>query len=240
MKIHYLQHMPFEGLGFIGEWARAEGHLLSATRLYKGEALPEGNDFDLLVVMGGPMGACDDDQYPWLTAEKRFMEKAVEAGRPILGVCLGAQLLAAVHGARVYRNRHKEIGWFPITLTDEARNSADFAALPAQFMVFHWHGDTFDIPRGAVRIAESEACRNQAFMCGPGVIGLQFHLESTQTMIREFVRSMTEDLTEGPYVQKPAELLAGDDHFEVAHAALRHILNHLSTAAPAAMKPRRS
>ena len=173
------------------------------------------------------MGACDDDRFPWLTAEKRFIEQAVKADKPVLGICLGAQLLAAVSGARVYRNRHKEIGWLPITLTDEARRSPVFSLLPGRFAVFQWHGDTFDIPPGAVRIAESEACQNQGFMCGPKVIGLQFHLESTETSISELVRHCADDLTEGPYVQGAAEILGGRKHFAVAHAALSQILHHL-------------
>src|SRR3974377_365570 len=121
MRIHYLKHVPFEGLGFIEEWAGTNGHRVSATRQYAEETLPGSDDFDLLVVMGGHVGACDDDRCPWLTTEKRFIEQAVEADKPVLGICLGAQLLAAVSGARVYRNQHKEIGWFPVTLTREAR-----------------------------------------------------------------------------------------------------------------------
>lgn len=227
MHVHYLQHVPFEGLGYLGEWIRAKGHTLSATEFYKGGTLPEAVNLDFLVVMGGPMGAGDDDRYPWLAAEKRFIEQAVKQNKTVLGICLGAQLLAAVLGAKVLQNRHKEIGWFPVTLTREARESPIFATLPGQLTVFHWHGDTFDLPRGAIRIAESEACLNQAFQYGPRVLGLQFHLESTQASVRELILHCAEDLTKGSYVQSPAEMFSGSDRFGAANAVLNQILDRI-------------
>ncbi len=225
MRIHYLKHASFEGLGIIQEWAQAEGHPVTATHLYRGENIPERKDFELLVVMGGPMGVGDDERYPWLTAEKRFIEQAVKSDKYILGICLGAQLLAAVSGARVYRNRHKEIGWFPVTFTEEARALPVFAPLPTRLTAFHWHGDTFDLPHGAIRIAESEACLTQAFICNRKVIGLQFHLETDRTGLMELIQNCSNDLTEGPYVQSQAEMLHSGERFEAANAALRHILN---------------
>jgi GMP synthase (glutamine-hydrolysing) len=227
MRIHCLQHVPYEGLGLITEWARIKQHALSTTHFYKEETLPGSEDFDALVVMGGPMGAGDDGRYPWLTSEKRFIEQAIEENKPILGICLGAQLLALVLGAGVFPNLHKEIGWFPVTFTDEARQSSIVAPPCRQLTVFHWHGDTFDLPRGAVRIAESEACSNQAFVCGPKVLGLQFHLEFTRAGIRELIRNCAEDLTEGSYIQSPTEMLAGSKRFKAANAALNRILDRI-------------
>jgi GMP synthase (glutamine-hydrolysing) len=219
--------VTFEELGFIEDWAQVEGHTLSATKFYRGDALPDRDDFDLLVVMGGPMGAGDDDTYPWLTTEKLFIKRAVDEEKSVLGICLGAQLLAAALGARVYRNPHKEIGWFPVSMTEKARKAPHFALLPSQLTVFHWHGDTFDLPREAIRVAEGEACVNQAFMCSPKVIGLQFHLEMKLADVTALLRHCPEDLAEGPYVQSPAEMLADGERFAVANAALHYILDHL-------------
>lgn len=145
MNIHYLQHVPFEDLGMIADWIDENGYHSRVSRLYQGEALPNVNDIDWLIVMGGPMGVYDEDQYPWLVDEKRCIERAIAKGRVVLGICLGAQLIANVLGARVYPHTRKEIGWFPITLTREGAQSPLFTELPSPFEVFHWHGDTFDL-----------------------------------------------------------------------------------------------
>ncbi len=224
MRIHYLQHAPFEGLGFIEGWALEKGHTISSTRLYEGEILPRSDAFDFLIVMGGPMGACDDKEYPWLPRERSFITQAIRENRTVLGVCLGAQLLAAVLGAKVFPNRHKEIGWFPITLTDAARESPVFDRLPRQLTVFHWHGDTFDLPPGAIRMAESEACVNQAFVLGPKVLGLQFHLELSRSGVEELIHNCSGDLTEGSFIQSPAEMLSPAKRFDAAKAALYQVL----------------
>jgi GMP synthase (glutamine-hydrolysing) len=199
----------------------------SATEFYKGGILPEADGFDFLVIMGGPMGAGDDNRYSWLTAEKRFIEHAVHQNKTVLGICLGVQLLAVVLGARVFQNRHKEIGWFPVTFTDEGRESPIFTAIPSRLTVFHWHSDTFDRPRDAIRVAGSEACLNQAFVYGPRVLGLQFHLEFTQSSVKELILHCAKDLTEGSYVQSPAEMLAGGDRFGPTNAALNQVLNRM-------------
>src|SRR3990172_6021504 len=139
MNIHYFQHVPFEGLGCIEGWAQALGHHLSATRFFENEPLPEIEAIDWLVVMGGPMGAGDEDKYSWLPLEKIFIEKAIGQAKVVIGVCLGAQLIADVLGAKVYPNEYKEIGWFPIQITDEGQISSLFGFLPSQFNVFHLH-----------------------------------------------------------------------------------------------------
>jgi GMP synthase-like glutamine amidotransferase len=176
MRIHSRQHEPFEGLGNIEVWAKNKGHSISRTLLFKNEKLSENSNFDWLVIMGGSMNIYEEDKFPWLREEKNFIAKAIAANKILLGVCLGSQLIADVLGGKVSKNKFKEIGWFPVSLTREARNPSIFSSLPCTFTAFHWHGDTFKIPQGAKRIAQSEGCANQAFECGRA-IGLQFHLE---------------------------------------------------------------
>lgn len=227
MHIHYFQHAPFEGLGSIEEWARSQGHTLSATEFHGRGTLPDIDEFDLLVVMGGPMSAYDDDKYSWLVEEKRFINESIRRNKKVLGVCLGSQLLAAALGARVFRNRHAEIGWFPVNLTREAAASPLFATLPPRLTVFQWHGDTFDLPAGAIRIAKGDVCLNQAFQYGPNVVGLQFHLEFTLTYVSDLILNCAEDLGRGPYVQSADELLADKGRFKAANEILSGILDRL-------------
>ncbi|MBI4388853.1 MAG: type 1 glutamine amidotransferase, partial [Nitrospinae bacterium] len=174
MRLHYLQHVPFEDLANIEVWARNKGHRISQTRFFANEPLPPVEAFDWLVVLGGPMNIYEEDRYPWLADEKRFIAQAVERKKVVLGICLGAQLLADVLGGKVVKNAHKEIGWFPVSLTGEGQRSAVTRNLPQRFPAFHWHGDTFHLPTGCERLAESEACANQAFAYQGRAVGLQF------------------------------------------------------------------
>src|SRR5262249_35158018 len=153
MRIHYLQHVAFEDLAAIESWAEDAGHTIAATQLFRNQPLPETADFDMLVVLGGPMNIYEEDQHPWLASEKRFIERALGEEKHVLGICLGSQLIADILGARVFRNREKEIGWFPITLTEAAQSHPLFADVPENITVFHWHGDTFDLPAGAIHLA---------------------------------------------------------------------------------------
>ena len=136
------------------------------------------SDFDWLIILGGPMNIYEEDKYPWLSKEKEFIHQAIASDKIVLGICLGAQLMADVLGGKVQRNVHREIGWFPVKLMPESKASRIFRVLPEEFMALHWHGDTFELPPGAVHTAESQACKNQAFELGKA-IGLQFHLESS-------------------------------------------------------------
>jgi GMP synthase-like glutamine amidotransferase len=187
MRLHYLQHVPFEDADNIAVWAERCGHAVTHTRLDLGEPLPALNAFDWLVVMGGPMNVYEHDRHPWLQREKAFIRAAIDRGTLFLGVCLGAQLAADVLGGPVTRNPQPEIGWHPVTLTAEARQSPIFRELPDRFLAFHWHGDTFAIPPGAVRMAYSELCVNQAFQFGARVVGLQFHLDYSSAGIQRMV-----------------------------------------------------
>ncbi len=206
MRAHYLQHAPFEGLGSIEDWLRETGYGITATQLYSNDLLPSLQEVDLLIIMGGPMSVNDEAQYPWLVREKAFIRDVIDAGIPVLGVCLGAQLIANVMGSRVFPNSEREIGWFPVEGVEQS--NADVFRFPERADVLHWHGDTFDMPYGAVHLARSEACSNQAFQLGRAVIGLQFHLEVTPRLLEGFVESSGDDLQPRRYVQPAEAILA--------------------------------
>jgi GMP synthase (glutamine-hydrolysing) len=232
MNIHYLQHVPFEGPACIEDWAIARGHRLTSTMLYDdGESLPEIERIDWLVVMGGPMNVYEEGEHAWLRREKRFIERALNCDKTVLGVCLGAQLVADVLGARVYRNGYEEIGWFPVEWTQEARRSPAFATLPLETNVFHWHGDTFDLPRGALHAARNEACRNQGFVYGEKVVGLQFHLEVTRESAGRMFRHCADEITGGKFVQNPSEILSDEGRFRRGNELLFTILDALELLA---------
>ena len=228
MNIHYLQHVPFEDLGSMAAWVHKRAHRVSATHLYQGELLPSFESFDWLIVMGGPMGVHDEAEYPWLAEEKRFIEQAMTAGKIVLGVCLGSQLIACALGARVYRNAEKEIGWFPIQLTEEAKSSALFADLPTTQEVFHWHGDTFDLPTGAIHMARSAACENQAFFLNDRVVGVQFHLETTRQSAQGLIQHCHNELVPARFIQTAEEMLAHDQRFTEINKAMEKLLDRLA------------
>ena len=206
MRAHYFQHFPCEGLGSIEPWLQAKGYEITGTRFFASAELPELQEIDLLIAMGGPMSVNDDKEFPWLVLEKAFIRAAIESGKPVLGICLGAQLIASAMGAWVYPNRRKEIGWFPIQGLP-LPPSAPFR-FPGSLEVFHWHGETFDLPRGAIPLAKSEACNLQAFQLGRSVLGLQFHLETTPELARTMVTDAGSELLPAKFVQSEKTILA--------------------------------
>ena len=206
MRLHVLQHVPFEGLGHIDSWIRRRGHRLTLSRLYEGAKLPDPEAFDRLVILGGPMNIHEEAAYPWLVEEKALIRAALAAGKSAVGICLGAQLLADGLGSRVYAGSHREIGWFPVRLTAAGQRTALTEGLPAVTTVFHWHGDTFDLPPGAVHLFESEACANQAFLLDNRILGLQFHLESTPETVQQLLTHCRDELVPGPFIQGVAQI----------------------------------
>lgn len=229
LRVRVLQHVPFEGPAAIADWATARGHELSITHVY--EATPPPLDsFDFLAIMGGPMNVYEDLEHPWLTAEKVFISSAIAAGKATLGVCLGAQLLSVVLGGRVTKGLRREIGWFPVTLTDAGRDSTLLAGFPSQFKALHWHGDTFSIPEGAQHLASSSACGNQAFAYDAGrVVGLQFHLEETRSSLQLLSEHGADELIEDTWVQSPEDLLAPDAPFDSCKQLLFTLLDRMTT-----------
>jgi len=226
MRAHYLQHVAFEGLGSIRPWLKAAGYEITNTQFLKSAELPDINEIDLLVVMGGPMSVNDEDEFPWLIQEKRFIRDFIENGKPVLGICLGAQLIASAIGASVYPNRVKEIGWFPIQRVSSTDSS--IFRFPTSLEVFHWHGETFDLPSGAILLAKSTACENQAFQLGRSVIGLQFHLETTPEAAREIVSNCHDELVPSQYVQTEEEIRsARPEKYESINQIMSDVLSFL-------------
>ncbi|HYA86470.1 MAG TPA: type 1 glutamine amidotransferase [Nitrospirota bacterium] len=228
MRVHVLQHVPFEGLGSIASWLLAHRASVSYTHFYENPALPELNGIDLVIAMGGPMSVNDESTLPWLRREKTFIRDAVGQGISVLGVCLGAQLIASALGSRVYRNAEKEIGWFQIEATPGSKGEFRF---PDKCLVFHWHGETFDLPHGAVRLARSAACENQAFQIGKRVIGLQFHLETTPDSATSILTNCKDELAQGPYIQAESQLrdMPRSAYGEI-NALMDRVLSYLTRA----------
>ena len=224
MKIHHLQHVAFEGLGSIEATLKEKGYSLSATRLYKNQPLPSCDDFDWLIVMGGPMSINDEQTYPWLTAEKHFIAQAIDAGKTILGICLGAQLISNALGSKIYKNPFREIGWFDITRLPETQSTIMAGALPPKMEAFHWHGDTFDIPQGATPIASSEACKNQGFVIEDRIVALQFHLETNFESAQTLIRKCHHELDGSQYVQTKTEMLSETQRFTQSNQVMDKVL----------------
>jgi GMP synthase (glutamine-hydrolysing) len=225
MRVHSLEHAAGEGAGKIADWARAQGHEFTATRLDLDEPLPEMEAVDLLAIMGGGMNIHQHRDFPWLVREKRFIAKAIAREKAMLGVCLGAQLIADVLGAKICQNPVKEIGWFPVRFLDR---SPPLDGFPESCTVFHWHGDTFEIPRRARRMAESDACANQAFVYGERIVGLQFHIEVTREAAASFAAGSAAELIPACYVQSHEQLLASPDDFAHTDPALHRLLTQLA------------
>jgi len=209
MNIHYFQHIGFEDPAFVLTWARQKGHSVTRTLLHAGEDPGAVFDFNLLVVMGGPMNIYEHDKYPWLAAEKQAITKAIDNGKFVIGICLGAQLVADVLGAKVTKNAHKEIGWLPVVQAQGISVKKPFDALPREYMAFHWHGDTFGLPPGAILQSSSAGCENQGFMFGDRVIGLQYHIEATQKSVEGLIANCGSELVPAQYVH-PAEKIRQD------------------------------
>ena len=225
MRVYVLQHVPFEGLGSIGPWLEARSARIGCTRLFAGDPLPRLDGLDLLIALGGPMSANDEARLPWLAPGKGVLREAIARGVPVLGVCLGAQLIASVLGARVQRHAVKEIGWFPIHAVATPEHALRF---PPACTVFHWHGETFDLPDGAVPLAASAGCANQAFQYRRHVMALQFHLEMTPDGARALVERCRHELVPGPYVQTEAELRAAPiSHYQAANGLMDDVLAYL-------------
>ncbi len=224
MRVHWFQHVPFEVLGSILSWLLQQGHSVHQHALFDNAALPDLSTVDALIVMGGPMSVNDTAELPWLAAEKQFIRQMLSAGKPVLGICLGAQLIASALGAEVYANPEKEIGWWP--LQNKAATSADFN-FPADFSAFHWHGETFDLPTNATLLASSAACRNQAFQVGNNVIGLQFHLETTPESAAALVEHCAADLSPATYVQNKQQILTvNEDVYQKLNTLMANVLKY--------------
>jgi GMP synthase-like glutamine amidotransferase len=205
MRFHCLQHVEFENPGYIVDWLAERRQELTYTRLFRQEQLPAPDSFDALIIMGGPMSIHDETQFHWLRPEKELIRGAIRQQKKVLGICLGAQLIADSADARVYPNQEKEIGWLPLHWTPAACQwlGEDLAAS----LLFHWHGETFDLPKDAEHLAFSEACLNQGFRLGENVLALQFHPEVTTALLEDMVAHEGHELQPAPFVQDADSIL---------------------------------
>ena len=207
MRLHILLHEPFEGPGIILNWAKRNNLSVSYTMFFQGDTLPLQDTFDGLVIMGGGMNVYEDKVYPWLQEEKEFIKKTLKKKKPMLGICLGSQLLADALGEQVFKNEKAEIGWFPVTIDQQAIKHHWFKGLPDYFTTFHWHADTYKLPEGAVQLASSKATTCQGFIYKDHILALQFHPETDEELIGEMVKNGQDELIPDTWVQDGDEIL---------------------------------
>jgi GMP synthase-like glutamine amidotransferase len=225
MKAHCMMNVPFEGPGYIIDWMERNGHSLQVWTLYENPSLPKVEDVDMLVVMGGPMNIYEEEKYPFLVGEKQLINACIKRHAKVFGICLGAQLIADVLGEKIYRNKEKEIGWFPVQTDRAALDNEILSGFPGTFTPFHWHGETFDLPQGARLLGSSSACLNQGFVHGDHVLALQFHLEITPQIAEGLLKHALDDLTEGSFVHTVREIRAGLEHCPANRAILFDLLD---------------
>lgn len=228
MNVHIFQHVDFEGPGIMRDWLLAKKHRLTSTYFFEEKhALPPIHEIDALIIMGGPMNVYEEAKYPWLINEKRFIREMIEAGKPVLGICLGAQLIAVAQGAGVFENGEQEIGWLPVYWHDTMSEWLN-APLSKEQFYFHWHGDTFHLPPNAVLQCSTPACRNQLFTIGDKVAGIQFHPEVRREDIENMYSHSGTITSTGKYIQATAQPVK-EEHLLKAHGTMELILNKLFT-----------
>jgi GMP synthase-like glutamine amidotransferase len=227
MRVHILQHVPFEGPSTITNWGEARQLSCTKTLMFQHDTLPDVDSFDFLVVLGGPMGVHDNDDFPWLRAEVDFIRQCIAADKTMLGICLGAQLIAHGLGAAVMRNPQTEIGWFAVDRHPALKGHPLAEILPETFDAFHWHGDTFAIPNRAIPVASSEACTNQGFVFRDRIVGLQFHLETSLKAAQQLINHCRDELTPAPFIQSEERMLASPERFEHAQRRMFRVLDYL-------------
>ena len=228
LKIHCLQHVSYEGIGCIDYWSQVKGHTLTFTKLYETPVVfPSLDSFDWLIIMGGPLSVNDVENFPWLVEEKKFIESAIKKSKVVIGFCLGSQLISSALGAKVGPSAKKEIGWFDVSLTEEAKQHELFNGFADTFKTFHWHGDTFELPRHSKLLMSSAACKHQGFIYGKRTIALQFHPEVTQAGLKEMIANHSEELVVDEFVQTEEVILEQLNLVTDNHERMRIWLNKL-------------
>lgn len=227
MNIHIIQHIFYEGAGCIENWAAQNHHSLHYIHLHKGHEFPQASTIQALIVLGGTMGAYEDHLYDWMHTEKQFLKEVIESGKPVLGICLGSQLLASALGANVFKHKHTEIGWHTVFLTEKGQKSPFLAGCPHTMFTMHWHGDTFELPKGAEWLAYSDATPNQAFSYGNNVLALQFHPEFDAPLIKTLCDMAGETLKNERYTQSAPHILGESEHIPLANQYMFAILTNL-------------
>lgn len=220
MKFTVFQHVPYESPGYILDWIKAKGHTIEEVNFYDRPKLPDMKSTENLIIMGGPMTIYDDDEFHWLPDERDFIKQAIQEGKKVLGICLGSQFIADALGAAVFKNEHKEVGWFEVEFDEQNLPDKFRGIFPKTYKTFHWHGDTFNLPDGIKGFVSSKATVNQAFI-SKNVAAFQFHMEMNPegviALIEHNITLFEEDL---PFVQKPGQML----HKNELHDSNRRIL----------------
>lgn len=228
-----IRHVPFEGPGAIATWLTRHDIDYDIRDAQQPAKWPSLDQYDWLIVMGGPMSARDDLIHTWMREEKKLIRQAIDAGHKVLGICLGAQLIASVLGSDIRRNPEREVGWFPVTPARDC--PVDVASMFADSPpVLHWHGETFSLPRGARHLFASEACPQQGFTHGDTVMGLQFHLESDADTLAGLCEHCAADLAPDTWVQPQHKILVSEAVLAATHQRLYRLLNWFAEPAPAA------
>lgn len=228
MRVHFIKHAPFEGPAAIEAWAKAKKHEITFTETYNERHFPAQDEFDMLVILGGPMSVNDIGKYPWLSGEKGFISMSVSSGKKVLGICLGAQLLAECLGGRVYPAQEKEIGWHNVYLTEAGRELKLFDGFPHEFSAFHWHGEMFEVPAGCERIAYSDACDNQGFVFDGRIAAFQFHLEATQKSAAELYENCPDDVVPSKYVMAADAVMEKKNRFSFINEQMIKFLDNFT------------
>lgn len=226
MIIHVIQHIPYEGAGCIENWAAQNHHSLQYIPVYESHCFPPASNVQSLIILGGTMGAYEDALYEWMPTEKKFIKEVIDSGKPVLGICLGSQLIAAVLGAKVFKHKHNEIGWHAVYLNEKGLQSACFTNCPPVMHAMHWHGDTFDLPVGAEWLAYSSATPNQAFSFGKNVLALQFHPEFDAQLIETLCAIAGDTLKNEGFTQSTQNILSRLDFTQKANQYMYSILSN--------------
>lgn len=222
-RAYIFQHVPFESPAAILDWLNEKNFAINYVRFYDQYTLPSVHDVDWLIIMGGPMSVNDEREYPWLPEEKKFIRNSIEARKKVVGICLGSQLIANALGCKVYQGSHKEIGWFPI----RSVNTSD--EIPNGVTVFHWHGETFDLPEKAELLASTEVCAHQIFKLNNNVLAMQCHLEMTKPAIEGMLQNCAHEIKPAPFIQTIDEINRGTEIFYTkANQVLFSLLNSLT------------
>lgn len=225
MNFTILQHVPYETPGYILDWITSKGYYRQEVNFYNHPELPGVGKTENLIVMGGPMNIYDDEEYSWLPDERDFIKQCISTGKKILGICLGSQLIADALGAKVKKNEHSEIGWFKVRIDQKHLPEKYMDVFPDEFMTFHWHGDTFEVPINSKKFISSEATFNQAFI-SQNIAGFQFHPEMKPEGIKALIEHNENLFNEVlPFVQNPEEIIKSNGSFELNKSILFNFLD---------------